>query len=122
MSTKSKRARNAHQPEKRLAIYLRDRFTCLYCLTDLHGADPRDITLDHLVPVSDGGTNDADNLVTACRQCNCSRQDQPLTRFAGRETREHIRRNTRRSLAPYRKLAQAILASEIEYDADIEVQ
>ena len=129
MSTKSKRARNAHQPtgcwcrpEKRLAIYLRDRFTCLYCLTDLHGADPRDITLDHLVPVSDGGTNDADNLVTACRACNCSRQDQPLTRFAGRETREHIRRNTRRSLAPYRRLAKAILAGEIEYDADIEVQ
>ena len=127
MSTATKKARNNHQPtgcwcrpEKRLAIYLRDRITCLYCLADLHGADPRDITLDHLVPVSDGGSNDGGNLVTACRSCNCSRQDQPLARFAGPETRKHIRRNTRRSLAPYRRLAKAILAGEIEYDRDLE--
>jgi len=122
-----KRARSAHQPtgcwirsEKRLAIYLRDRFTCLYCLADLHGADPTDITLDHLACQADGGNNDEGNLVTACRSCNCSRGDQPLSRFAGRETRAHIRRNTRRNLAPYRRLAKAILAGEIEYDRNLE--
>ena len=98
----------------RLAIYLRDRFACLYCLRDLHDADPRDITLDHVVPDSNGGGNTPDNMITCCRHCNCSRQDQPLVRFAGPETRAHIRRNTRRAIARYRRLAKAIIAGETE--------
>jgi len=96
----------------RLAIYLRDRFICLYCCRDLHDADPRDITLDHLVPDSQGGSNDPRNLITACRSCNCSRQDLPLSRFAGPETRKHITRNRARAIAKYRKLAKAIIAGE----------
>lgn len=103
--------------DKRLAIYLRDGFCCLYCLTDLHGAVPMDITLDHIKAHADGGSNDADNLITACRACNCSRQDQPLTRFAGSETRKHIRRNTRRSLRRYRTMAKALIAGETGLDA-----
>ena len=98
----------------RLAIYLRDSFTCVYCLADLHGAHPTDITLDHVRCDSDGGSNDASNLVTACRQCNCSRQDNPLSRFAGPETRKHIRRNTRRSIKKYRVMAKAIIAGTTE--------
>lgn len=105
--------------DKRLAIYLRDRFTCIYCLRDLHGADPQDITLDHVRCQSDGGSNSETNLVTSCRSCNCSRQDKPISVFAGRETVQHIRRNTRRSLASYRKLAKAILAGEIEHDKEL---
>ena len=60
--TKTKRTRSQHQAtgqwiraDKRLAIYLRDRFTCLYCCRDLHDADPADVTLDHLRCQSDGG-------------------------------------------------------------------
>jgi len=123
MSTQKKKARSRHQAtgqwiraDKRLAIYLRDRFTCIYCLRDLHGADPADITLDHIHCQSDGGDNSEGNLVTACRRCNCERQDKPLTRFAGPETRAHIRRNTRRSLRSYRKLAKAIIAGECGFE------
>lgn len=104
--------------DKRLAIYLRDRMTCIYCLSDLHGAEPFDITLDHVQCQADGGSNDEGNLVTACRSCNCSRQDKPLNRFCGPETRANIRRNCKRSLKPYRKLAKAILSGEINH-ADI---
>src|SRR6185312_16089207 len=76
---------------KRLAIYLRDRFTCLYCLRDLHDADPRDITLDH---VAGGHKNHHEsNLICACRSCNSSKGDTPLTRFAGPEAVKHVRRN-----------------------------
>ena len=102
--------------DKRLAIYLRDQFTCIYCLRNLHGADPQDITLDHIQCQSDGGSNHESNLVTSCRSCNCSRQDKPLARFAGKETRSHIRRNTARKLGSYRKLAKAILSGEINHD------
>ena len=120
-----KKHTNNYQPsgqwiraDKRLAIYLRDRFTCLYCLADLHDAHPTDITLDHIVCRASGGGNGEGNLVTACRSCNCARQDKPLARFAGRETRQHIRRNTRRSLAPHRRLAKAIIAGEA-YDGEL---
>jgi 5-methylcytosine-specific restriction endonuclease McrA len=97
--------------EKRLAIYLRDRFTCIYCLRDLHDADPRDITLDHIKCRSrNGNDNHESNLITACRSCNSARQDKPLSRFAGPETIKHIRRNTRRSLKKYLVLAKDLRA------------
>lgn len=104
------------RPERRLAIYLRDRFTCLYCLTDLHDADPRDITLDHIRPGHFAGNHGEGNLVCACRSCNSSRQDKPLARFAGPETRAHIRRNTKRSLTPYVKLARALMSGETGFE------
>lgn len=123
MTTARKRTRSRHQPtgswirpDKRLAIYLRDRFTCLYCLTDLHDADPADITLDHVKAKSDGGGNGEDNLITSCRSCNCRRQDKPLARFVGPKARAHVHRNLRRSLKPYRKLAKAILAGECGFE------
>lgn len=125
-TTERKRANSPNQPvgrwirpEKRLAIYLRDRFVCLYCLADLHDADPRDITLDHVVPKAAGGDNSEGNLVTACRACNCSRQDTPLARFAGPETRAHIRRNTARKLGRYLSLAKALIAGETGFEETI---
>jgi len=98
----------------RLAIYLRDSFRCVYCCKDLHGAHPTDITLDHVVPDVDGGSNNSSNLVTSCRHCNCSRQDKPVARFCGAETRADIRRLTGRSITRYRRLAKAIIAGETE--------
>jgi len=98
----------------RLAIYLRDSFRCVYCCGDLHGAEPTDITLDHIKCHVDGGSNDASNLVTACRSCNCSRQDKPVAKFCGVETRKDIRRLTARKIASYRKLANAIIDGTTE--------
>jgi 5-methylcytosine-specific restriction endonuclease McrA len=110
------------RPERRLAIYLRDRFLCLYCLRDLHDADPRDITLDHIRPGHAAGNHHESNLCTACRSCNSSRQDKPLCRYASVETRAHIRRNTRRDLKPYLVLAKAILRGEVGFEAAFTIQ
>lgn len=60
-------------PVRRLAIYLRDGFTCAYCGRDLRGAAPREITLDHLTCKALGGGHESTNLVTACLTCNSSR-------------------------------------------------
>jgi 5-methylcytosine-specific restriction endonuclease McrA len=58
----------------RLAIYMRDRFTCVYCCRDLHAAEPFTITLDHIKPRNAGGKHTPKNLVTACRSCNSSKK------------------------------------------------
>jgi 5-methylcytosine-specific restriction endonuclease McrA len=112
----AKLARSPHQPtgtwitpKRRLALYLRDSFCCVYCLRDLHSADPRDVTLDHLKARADGGGNESQNCVTACRSCNSSRRDQPLVRFASPAARAHIRRNVRRAMPRYLRLAQALI-------------
>jgi 5-methylcytosine-specific restriction endonuclease McrA len=121
--TAAKKARSPHQPtgtwcrpDLRLAVYLRDSFACIYCLKDLHAADPRDVTLDHVVAKVDGGTNGPENLVTACRSCNCSRQDKPISRFASPEARKQVKRNTSRKIDRYRKLAKAIIAGEVGFE------
>ena len=119
-TTQRKLVRSPHQPtgcwirpERRNALNLRDAYTCVYCLRDLHGADPRDITLDHLTAKVDGGSNASENLVTACRSCNSSRGDKPLALFAGPETMKYIRRQTARKMPRYLKLAKAIMAGEV---------
>jgi len=66
--------------QKRLAIYLRDGMACCYC-----GATVEDgamLTLDHIEPHHNGGSNHESNLVTACRRCNSSRADRPVAEFA----------------------------------------
>jgi len=60
---------------KRLRIYARDEFRCVYCNRQY----PRSqLTLDHVMARSNGGHNAPSNLVTACRSCNSSKQDRTL--------------------------------------------
>ena len=56
----------------RFFVLKRDNFTCVYC-----GRSASEVTLeiDHKIPVSRGGSNDVDNLVTACRSCNLGKSD-----------------------------------------------
>ena len=52
---------------KRFEIFKRDQFICQYC-----GNHPPKIILeiDHIIPVSKGGDNEEDNLITSCFECN----------------------------------------------------
>jgi 5-methylcytosine-specific restriction endonuclease McrA len=38
-------------------------------------------TVDHIIPVAKGGTDDPENLVAACRKCNFSKQDKMPDEF-----------------------------------------
>lgn len=49
----------------RARIFLRDKNTCFYC-----GYVGLNIECDHYLPISRGGSNSDDNLVTACKPCN----------------------------------------------------
>src|SRR5215207_9416700 len=44
---------------------------CHYCQEALHPL--RDFTVDHVIPVARGGSDDRSNLVAACRRCNSSK-------------------------------------------------
>jgi HNH endonuclease len=68
------------RPTKRLAIYLRDGLACVWCGAGAEDEAP--LSLDHLVPWIASGSNEATNLVTACRHCNSSRGDRSVEDFA----------------------------------------
>jgi len=52
-------------------LFARDRYTCQYCGRDQSLLRHREcLTRDHLIPLSRGGSNMWDNVVTACSTCN----------------------------------------------------
>lgn len=63
-----------------LAKIKRHKWGCYICGCDLiHEANPNyprdnDITLDHLWPHSLGGISEEENLLPACRKCNCEKK------------------------------------------------
>lgn len=48
----------------------RDSYTCQYC-----GDRRHDLTIDHIVPRSRGGTDSWENVVAACLKCNVKKGD-----------------------------------------------
>lgn len=56
----------------RFEVFARDNYTCQYC-----GRKAPDVVLhvDHIVPVSKGGTDEPANLLTACADCNEGKSD-----------------------------------------------
>ena len=59
----------------RFNIIFRDNFECQYC--GEHGS-LKDLTIDHVIPVSRGGQNTWENVVTACGPCNSKKGNKLL--------------------------------------------
>jgi 5-methylcytosine-specific restriction endonuclease McrA len=61
-------------PKRRWAVLARDSFTCVYCGRK-PSKDSPDVVLhvDHKVSIKDGGTDEMENLVTACDNCNAGK-------------------------------------------------
>lgn len=74
---KGRRRNLAGCPRLKRFIFARDAYRCWICLqpTDRATAwpDPRMPTLDHVVPVSAGGSDEPHNLRCACLRCNMQR-------------------------------------------------
>lgn len=62
--------------ELRQKAFERDNFTCQYC-----GQVGGILEADHVVPFSRGGTDDIDNLKTACRKCNRQKKNKTVEEF-----------------------------------------
>ena len=70
---KQRKARKSACTKNNIAF--RDLHICQYCGECLTHADS---TIDHIVPVSKGGTLNWDNVVTACKECNNKKGNKDL--------------------------------------------
>ena len=61
------------KPSLRFEILKRDDYRCQMC--GVTAKDGATLEIDHITPVSKGGTNDADNLQVLCRDCNAGKSD-----------------------------------------------
>jgi 5-methylcytosine-specific restriction endonuclease McrA len=53
-------------------IFARDRWTCQYCGVE---KETSELTIDHVVPKSQGGKTEWGNVVSACKACNAKKAD-----------------------------------------------
>ena len=82
---KSKRCVPRDWLEIRDAVFERDGYGCVHC------GSGRDLHCDHVEPLALGGSNDPNNLVTACASCNLSKGSKTVA-----EWRPDIAARTRR--------------------------
>lgn len=65
------------KPSIRFEVFKRDGFQCGYCGRKVPGII---LEVDHVLAVANGGTDDFDNLVTSCFECNRGKSHRLLNR------------------------------------------
>lgn len=105
------RKRKSTGKRLRFEIFKRDNFTCQYC-----GAQPPDVVLvvDHIHPVSAGGTNDELNLITACETCNQGKADKPLGDRIVRPDADLLYLETQQEIAELERYRESLAIREAE--------
>lgn len=82
--------------KKRFEVLKRDNFRCQYCWRTW-----KDVTLeiDHIIPQAKWWTDEFDNLITCCRECNMWKWDEDLNsrnsvfKVKCKDLYEHIKKN-----------------------------
>lgn len=69
----------------RWEVFEDDNFTCYICEEILDPSvfspDPKSLTIDHVIPLCKGGTDERSNVRTACMDCNRKKNDMLLEDF-----------------------------------------
>lgn len=90
----------------RRSVILRDRFRCQYCGERFESAD---LTFDHVIPRSAGGTTCWDNILMCCVRCNAAKRNQPAN-WSGRKGK-----GLRPLKAPRRPTTMELLRAGLEF-------
>lgn len=103
----------------RFRVMSRDNFTCQYCG---RSAPFVSLVVDHIHPVARGGTNDINNLTTACYDCNSGKSDKLLKKRVLHDDSALIKYLSDRSLIVNKRtdiLLNARLLYKETYNTDI---
>ncbi len=71
--------------EIRQLVYNKCNGHCAYCGCKL---EYKDMQVDHVLAVGRGGSNDINNLLPACRQCNYDKHEKTIEGFRKRISKE----------------------------------
>lgn len=87
-STSIDQGRTALSAEVRAAVFSKNRGLCWYCRCELtlEPRQPNSFTVDHVIAFSQGGSDDIENLVPACRTCNCRKSDKDVYSFVSSQS------------------------------------
>lgn len=76
-----KQVGGSYTAEDLIRLYDEQEGRCGYCGQSIYWSIPRDIHVDHIHPLSKGGSNNPDNLTLTCHYCNESKGDKLLTEW-----------------------------------------
>ncbi len=76
--TEEERERRRVKPDTRLRIFERDNYECQSC------GDEDGLEIDHVIPISRGGSSDDVNLQVLCAPCNRSKGAKTVEEWGGR--------------------------------------
>jgi hypothetical protein len=71
------KAPGSHTSQDLLDLYEEQDGRCSYCGMPLRG----EYEVEHMTPISRGGSNDRDNLCLSCESCNASKQNRTADEF-----------------------------------------
>lgn len=94
----------------RYEVLRRDDFTCRYCRSK-----DNELHVDHVTPVSLGGSDKPDNLVAACKDCNLGK----ASSTSDSEAVEAVRADAARWAAAMKEAAR-VMADEVDTFAEYE--
>lgn len=76
----------------RVRLLKQQGFRCAYCQEDLSG---KPANLEHVVPVNAGGTNNPNNLVMSCPECNKFKKNKVIPKQRRYRIRDNIRKSVK---------------------------
>lgn len=72
---------------------LMNGFVCSYCGCEMDlVSDDHQVSVDHVVPLARGGTNDITNLVLCCRHCNTQKASMTVEQWTAKRRSETVSR------------------------------
>ena len=93
---KKKRVKKRVSESVAIAVFESFNWHCAYC-----GVKPNILTIDHVIPQSQNGSNEINNLLPACRRCNTRKGAKSLVNW-------YNERNPRYSCDRWNKIAEAL--------------